>query len=174
MKTETEWSQEILKITMEIQQEFPELSKYIKEMPVKVVEKDEEGEYSKVMKEYYDSLKDLAGDYSKTHPSTKEKKDPEQLKDSAYPSYAPSEDLYKHGKEEADLNPEDLSKNKAPNEKPGTTNELGFEDDKSGDDLDVPGSELDDQQESVGNEDEENNYYSLGGDNHHNLEDGKG
>jgi hypothetical protein len=160
MKTETEWSQEILKITMEIQQEFPELSKYIKEMPVKVVEKDEEGEYSKVMKEYYDSLKDLVGDYSKTHPSTKEKKDPEHL--------------YKHGKEEADLNPEDLSKNKAPNEKPGTTNELGFEDDKSGDDLDVPGSELDDQQESVGNEDEENNYYSLGGDNHHNLEDGKG
>lgn len=36
--------------------------------------------------------------------------------------------------------------------------------------LDVPGSELDDTQEDVGSEDEENNYYSLGGDNHEDLE----
>jgi hypothetical protein len=33
-----------------------------------------------------------------------------------------------------------------------------------GSDLDVPGSDLDDAQEEVGSEDEENNYYSLGGD----------
>lgn len=36
----------------------------------------------------------------------------------------------------------------------------------SGDDLDVPGAELDDKQERIGSEDEENNYYSLGGDKH--------
>ena len=30
--------------------------------------------------------------------------------------------------------------------------------------LDVPGSELDDAQEEIGSEDEENNYYSMGGD----------
>jgi hypothetical protein len=36
--------------------------------------------------------------------------------------------------------------------------------------LDVPGAELDDTSEILGNEDEENNYYSLGGDNHENLE----
>jgi hypothetical protein len=34
--------------------------------------------------------------------------------------------------------------------------------DLSGDDLDVPGSELDDDQEDIGSEDEENNYYSRG------------
>jgi hypothetical protein len=34
------------------------------------------------------------------------------------------------------------------------------------DDLDIPGSELDDADENIGEEDEENNYYSLGGDNH--------
>lgn len=34
----------------------------------------------------------------------------------------------------------------------------------SGDDLDIPGAELDDEEEAVGTEDEENNYYSLGGD----------
>ena len=36
-------------------------------------------------------------------------------------------------------------------------------------DLDVPGSDLDDLDEAMGEEDEENNYYSLGGDRHENL-----
>jgi len=36
--------------------------------------------------------------------------------------------------------------------------------DFSGEDLDTPGTELDDDQEEVGSEDEENNNYSLGGD----------
>jgi hypothetical protein len=40
-----------------------------------------------------------------------------------------------------------------------------------GDDLDIPGAELDDANEAVGEEDEENNYYSLGGDNHNDLEE---
>lgn len=30
---------------------------------------------------------------------------------------------------------------------------------------------LDDEQEDIGNEDEENNYYSLGGDNHNDLDE---
>ncbi len=33
-------------------------------------------------------------------------------------------------------------------------------------DLDIPGSELDDAAEAIGEEDEENNFYSLGGDQH--------
>ena len=37
--------------------------------------------------------------------------------------------------------------------------------------LDVPGSELDDADESIGNEDEENNYYSIGGDEHDDLDE---
>jgi hypothetical protein len=45
--------------------------------------------------------------------------------------------------------------------------------DFTGEDLDVPGTELDDAQESIGSEDEENNSYSLGGENHENLEEGK-
>ena len=39
--------------------------------------------------------------------------------------------------------------------------------------LDVPGSELDDASELIGEEDEENNYYSLGGDDHHDLEENR-
>ncbi len=42
---------------------------------------------------------------------------------------------------------------------------------KEGDDLDVPGSELDDADEAIGEEDEENNYYSVGGDDHQDLEE---
>jgi len=41
----------------------------------------------------------------------------------------------------------------------------------TGADLDVPGSEEDDADEDRGEEDEENNYYSLGGDNHENLDE---
>lgn len=40
--------------------------------------------------------------------------------------------------------------------------------DKAGYELDTPGAELDDANESIGEEDEENNYYSLGGDRHDN------
>lgn len=36
--------------------------------------------------------------------------------------------------------------------------------------IDVPGSELDNDQEEIGSEDEENNYWSLGGDDHEDLE----
>lgn len=49
-----------------------------------------------------------------------------------------------------------------------------LKEDELGSDLDVPGSELDDQQESVGSEDEENNYYSIGGDDHNDLEEDNG
>jgi hypothetical protein len=92
-----------------------------------------------------------------------------------YPKYPPSEDIYNRGHKEADIDPEDVTKkkevlpieNKSPNEK-------AFNDDKSGDDLDIPGAELDDDLEDVGIEDEENNHYSIGGDNHNDLEEDNG
>jgi hypothetical protein len=45
-------------------------------------------------------------------------------------------------------------------------NEKGFKKDFSGKDLDVPGADQDDMEEAIGEEDEENNEYSLGGDDH--------
>ncbi len=94
----------------------------------------------------------------------KGKKDLKAEKLEGYPHYPPTEDIYNQEKEEKDLNPEDPSKKKIPNKKDVNHTVLGS-------DLDVPGSELDDQQESVGSEDEENNYYSLGGDDHNNLDE---
>jgi hypothetical protein len=45
--------------------------------------------------------------------------------------------------------------------------------DFAAEDLDIPGTELDDENEALGSEDEENNSYSLGGDNHENLEESR-
>ncbi|OYU95839.1 MAG: hypothetical protein CFE21_10715 [Bacteroidetes bacterium B1(2017)] len=101
----------------------------------------------------------------------KEKNDKEKIVVPGYPEYPPEDDIYNNAIEESDIDPSDLLKNKTPNEKVGTWNEMNFEENSSGDDLDVPGSELDDVQESIGNEDEENNYYSIGGDDHNDLEE---
>jgi len=83
-----------------------------------------------------------------------EKKD-EKEQYPGYPQYPANEDITKNEKNTGDdlLNEEEL---------------LG------GNDLDVPGSELDDADEIIGEEDEENNYYSLGGDNHDALEEDNG
>ena len=93
-----------------------------------------------------------------------------------YPLYPASEDIFIKSKEEGNINPEDISRTKelSENDRPGKNNEKDFSDDVSGGDLDVPGSELDDAQEKNGSEDEENNYYSLGGDGHTDLDEDKG
>lgn len=94
---------------------------------------------------------------------------------SGYPLYPDSDDIYSQSTEEVDIDPEDIGRRKPNNEGDESDyNEKDFDDDSSGDDLDVPGSELDDDQEDIGNEDEENNYYSLGGDNHNDLEEDQG
>ncbi|MCF6133292.1 hypothetical protein [Flavobacterium wongokense] len=90
----------------------------------------------------------------------------------AYPAnvnYPPGEDIYSMGKE-TEIDPEDTSKIKSPVDN-GKFNEKNFNQDKSGSDLDIPGSELDDEQENIGSEDEENNGYSIGSDNHNDLEE---
>ena len=91
-----------------------------------------------------------------------------------YPSYPASEDIFKKYQEAKDINPEDISKPKALNSEEAVIDEIYPASDVSGRDLDVPGSELDDAMEDVGSEDEENNYYSLGGDDHSDLDENKG
>jgi hypothetical protein len=51
-------------------------------------------------------------------------------------------------------------------------NESSLVDDVAGDDLDVSGADSDDPMESIGEEDEENNYYSLGSDSNDNITEG--
>ena len=172
MKTKIELEQNIITITTKIYDEFPELSKYVSEMPANNSENEEIN--IKNLEDYYNSLKEVMNEYSKTHNSSIAKKNTAKTDYPDLQIYPPSEDIYQQFKEETDLNPEDITKKKAPNEKKGSANEKGFADAMSGSDLDIPGSELDDQEESVGSEDEENNYYSLGGDDHNDLDEDKG
>ncbi len=89
-----------------------------------------------------------------------------------YPLYPEKEDIYMQD-EEVKLDPEAVAEfNYSPNFfAHHTKNELDFQDLQTGDDLDVPGDELDNANENIGSEDEENNYYSLGGDNHLDLDE---
>ncbi len=172
MKTATQVHQDILNITQKIKEEFPELSSFIKEMPVKISENEGKDPGLKNMIEYFNSLEELINRYSKTHVSFSENAGKQNI--TGYPLYPPADDIYNQGNKEINLDPDNLSKTKSLNEEEGLMNELDFADDMSGSDLDVPGSELDDLQESSGSEDEENNYYSIGGDLHHDLEENKG
>ena len=90
----------------------------------------------------------------------------EQLEQDGYPKYPESDDIYNKFNKEFDIDPENISHNKEiiKIDKNSTWNEKNFNQDKSGKDLDVPGSELDDDQEEIGSEDEINNGYSIGSD----------
>lgn len=90
-----------------------------------------------------------------------------------YPSYPAVEDIYIQHKEEMDIDPEQPSRMKVPIEIQDNRKKKNLEDEPYGGDLDIPGAELDDDMEDIGSEDEENNYYSLGGENHHDLEENK-
>jgi hypothetical protein len=92
-----------------------------------------------------------------------------------YPSYPAIDDIYHKFHKEKDIDPEDISKNKAINEndKIKAFYDKYLLDEMCGNYLDVPGAEMDDEQENIGNEDEENNYYSIGGDEHNDLDEYK-
>ena len=96
-----------------------------------------------------------------------------KMSEDGYPSYPVSEDIYSKFYEERDLNPEEPTHDKESNEGDMSIseNEKAFIDALSSRSLDIPGSELDDEQEDIGSEDEENNFYSLGGDGHSGLDE---
>lgn len=111
---------------------------------------------------------------NKNHKKSPQKKDNATDEDfPGYPHYPASEDIYNQEKE-VNLDPDNLSKTKKAPPESGTQNIKRFREDMTGEDLDVPGSEADEAKANAGREDEENNYYSLGGDRHEDLEEDKG
>lgn len=100
------------------------------------------------------------------------KKDEELYDENLPGNYPANEDIFRQGLIASDIDPEDISKIKNGGDtNPDGWNEKSVGEFHTGDDLDVPGSEYDDADEEIGREDEENNYYSLGGDNHIDLEE---
>ncbi len=69
MKTEKELNSDILKITMKIQETYPELSKYITEMPVTIPNSNNPEITLKALKDYYNSLEIILLKYAKEHNS---------------------------------------------------------------------------------------------------------
>ena len=64
MKTEAEINNDILKITLIIQEKFPELTKYISEMPVTLPDCQHPSINYKHLEEYYQSLFELVKNYN--------------------------------------------------------------------------------------------------------------
>ena len=93
--------------------------------------------------------------------SKRNKKKISSVKNSKFPLpiYRKEDDIF-HREREEHLEDEDSIRRR-----------IGNEDRGVGADLDIPGVEQDDPGEAIGEEDEENNYYSLGGDNHNDLEE---
>jgi len=67
MKTESEWNADIVKITLDIQTRFPELSKYLSEMPATIPDAAQPDINVTALKDYYDSLEALISDYALNH-----------------------------------------------------------------------------------------------------------
>lgn len=96
------------------------------------------------------------------------RKDVQPLDDESSEEKVPEEegDITKEDVEA--LGPEDLSMDMGDDEDlKHRVNEVDF----TGEEMDVPGAEDDDDQEKIGSEDEENNFYSLGGDRHEDAQD---
>ncbi len=69
MKSETELTEKILKITMTIRNEFPELMKFLNEMPETIPNEESPEINKKILQEYYNSLLDLLRKYAPNHKS---------------------------------------------------------------------------------------------------------
>jgi hypothetical protein len=70
MKTEKELNTAILDITMKIKEQFPELSKYITEMPVTIPNMENPEINRKALQDYYNSLRIVLKDYVENHVKT--------------------------------------------------------------------------------------------------------
>lgn len=96
-----------------------------------------------------------------THKSPKSNPKGDQKYASLDP-YPASEDIYNQGEIDPNVDPDDTHRRKSRNEDPHTPNEKSFDEDMTGEDLDIPGNGEDEHSRANGDEDEENNYYSLG------------
>jgi hypothetical protein len=67
MKTEKELNEKILKITLLMKTEYPELSKYLLEMPETIPDVKNPEMNTKVLKEYLNSLKEILDKYAPNH-----------------------------------------------------------------------------------------------------------
>ena len=64
MKTEAQLNADILKITLMIREKYPELSKYVSEMPITIPDVESPEINAKILTDYYDSLEAIVENYA--------------------------------------------------------------------------------------------------------------
>ncbi len=69
MKTEKTLTENIIRITMTIRKEFPELMKFLNEMPETIPDQKSPEINDKILEEYFNSLKELLVNYAPNHSS---------------------------------------------------------------------------------------------------------
>ncbi len=69
MKTETQINENILKITMTIRYEFPELLKFLNEMTITIPDVKNPEISIKILEDYFNSLRELLIKYAPNHDS---------------------------------------------------------------------------------------------------------
>lgn len=110
--------------------------------------------------------KDVKTDKDLSHAKGKEENKEDDFP--GYPIYPASEDIMNQ-EEQEDLDVEKVTGSSRLNNE--IAREKGVDPADFDESLDIPGAELDDDEEALGEEDEENNFYSLGGDRHEDLEE---
>jgi hypothetical protein len=73
MQTEKELNDAILKMTLKIRNEYPELSKYLVEMPETIPDTNTPEINIKILKDYYESLNSILKKYAPNHTATENK-----------------------------------------------------------------------------------------------------
>lgn len=91
--------------------------------------------------------------------------------DAGYPLYPENEDIFNQSKNEGELSPDSNTQIADNSSVIKDWHDKEFDADSTESGLDVPGADLDDKEEKIGEEDEENNYYSIGGDDHNDLDE---
>lgn len=67
MKSEKQLNEAILDITLKIRNDYPELSKYLTEMPVTIPDVSNPEINIKILNDYYESLENILKKYTQTH-----------------------------------------------------------------------------------------------------------
>lgn len=67
MKTTYELNNEIIKVTMNIEKTYPELAKYISELPISTSDESDSVFDKEALKEYLDSLNNLIASFTRSN-----------------------------------------------------------------------------------------------------------
>ncbi len=111
MRTKAELQQDILNIAMKIQMEFPELTKYIQEMPSLFLTKELDHKHTETLELYYNKLKTVIVEYTSKDFNLEPMNEPGILNFSNNTNSSMSNNSQLYGKVEIQLMPEDQSKN---------------------------------------------------------------